>query len=197
MCTKWLTHAYVARAASYLVTGHPLSSSSHLTFNIPPPSANSHGLTIISSPNVCTSDKYARNRYIFNLGLVALSTPAAPSFTPLIRKLSSALLSAEITTGYVSNGNVEQLLPSLFNFFSAPSSHSSSYTAVLGGELISLRLVSPVSRPPLPEVRDHHIPYLSSHSIHNNLPGGYDGYDLTVPYILPHITGEVSAKQIR
>jgi len=145
---------------------------------------NALGYKIVGYPVGIESPKYIRNSLIFNVCFVCDDTLRTVQYEPVVRKLSSYLVSLEMENDFLSNDNRRQRLPHILQqILTELNSRGQCSIPINESNTLHLRVVKIL--PPPPKVEDYHVPIflLKTSSFISSQ------WDLTTQQILPYVDG--------
>ncbi len=128
--------------------------------------------------------KYSRNAFLFNVCFVLDEDSCTSKYEALVKKLAAYLTTLEQETGFISQEETKQNIPSVLNdILYGLNRKGECNIKINGSNTIFLKLVQGLVHPPV--VLDYHVPVflwdkkeiLASH------------WDLTAQQILQHING--------
>ena len=127
--------------------------------------------------------KYERNTLLFSFGFVLAQDVPPEPFEPLLRKLSSVMVSLEVETEFLFQAK-QRLEPILQTLYKNLRHRGEAFIELDKHNFLALKLFKPISPQP-PEILDHQVPVLVySKNFLSALP-----WDISLQHLLPCIDG--------
>lgn len=142
------------------------------------------GYRIVGCPKSIQDNKYARNALIFNFVFVFKEETDTSAYEPVIQKLGEAFRTYELESGFLSDENTRQKIPTILSKIQTSlNSCGICIISIDDTNTLHLKITPTLETPPV--VCNHHVPvFICPKQEINNL-----AWDLTVQEILVHING--------
>ena len=129
------------------------------------------------------NSKYERNTLLFSFGFVLDRDVAPEPYEPLLRKLSSVMVSLELESEFLFHDK-QKLEGILQTLYSSLRHHGEAFMNLDEQNFLALKFFKPISPQP-PEIRDYEVPVLVySKLFMSSLP-----WDISLQHLFPCIDG--------